>query len=143
MGFSPPSGGGGAVSSVFGRTGAVVATAGDYTAAMVTNAADKSSASTQAFTATVTSNGNFAGQRMISNFLSSASPLGATGAFLGRFDGGPNALPLNRTFNPGDWFIDYTTPGIWSTSNGGVAPTDWINLIHGIASKIFLSESLN
>jgi hypothetical protein len=33
-------GGGGAVTSVFGRTGAVVATAGDYTAAMVSNAAD-------------------------------------------------------------------------------------------------------
>jgi hypothetical protein len=33
-------GGTGGVSSVFGRTGAVVATAGDYTAAMVSNAAD-------------------------------------------------------------------------------------------------------
>ena len=33
---------GGAVSSVFGRTGAVVAVAGDYTAALVTNAVDQS-----------------------------------------------------------------------------------------------------
>ena len=33
-------GGGGAVSSVFGRTGAVVATSGDYTASQVTNAVD-------------------------------------------------------------------------------------------------------
>jgi hypothetical protein len=41
---------GGAVSSVFGRTGDVTANSGDYTAAQVTNAADKSSVSTQTFT---------------------------------------------------------------------------------------------
>lgn len=41
------------VTSVFTRTGAVVATTGDYTAAQVTNAADKSSASPQIFTGTV------------------------------------------------------------------------------------------
>ena len=35
----PPGGGGGAVSSVFGRTGAVVATSGDYTVSQVTGAA--------------------------------------------------------------------------------------------------------
>lgn len=37
------------VASVFGRVGAVVAQAGDYTAAQVTNAADKASASVQSF----------------------------------------------------------------------------------------------
>jgi hypothetical protein len=37
-GFVPPIRGGGAVDSVFGRTGVVVAVAGDYTAAQVTNA---------------------------------------------------------------------------------------------------------
>ncbi len=52
MGFpAPPSGGGGgAVSSVFTRAGNVVASVGDYTAAQVTNAADKASAAAQAFT---------------------------------------------------------------------------------------------
>lgn len=45
--------GGQTVTSVFGRTGAVVAAIGDYTAAQVTNAADKSSASTQTFTGIV------------------------------------------------------------------------------------------
>lgn len=45
------------VTSVFGRTGAVAATSGDYTAAQVTNAADKSSGSTQAFTAAITCGG--------------------------------------------------------------------------------------
>ncbi len=43
-------GGGSGVPSVFGRTGAIAATTGDYTAAQVTNAADKSSAAAQAFT---------------------------------------------------------------------------------------------
>lgn len=47
------------VTSVFGRTGAVTAATGDYTAAQITNAADKSSASTQAFSADVTSTGQF------------------------------------------------------------------------------------
>lgn len=41
------------VASVFGRTGAVVAASGDYTAAQVTNAADKSSVTIQSFTADV------------------------------------------------------------------------------------------
>jgi hypothetical protein len=48
---STPSGG---VPSVFGRTGAVTAASGDYNASQVTNAADKSSASAQAFAGAVT-----------------------------------------------------------------------------------------
>lgn len=47
------------VTSVFGRTGAVVATSGDYTAAQVTNAADKSSASAQVFTGNVVAGATF------------------------------------------------------------------------------------
>lgn len=42
----------GSVSSVFSRTGAIVATSGDYTAAQVTNAFDKSSSSNQLMTGT-------------------------------------------------------------------------------------------
>ena len=45
--YSPPSGGaggGGSVASVFGRTGTVAATTGDYTAAQVTNAVDSTNA---------------------------------------------------------------------------------------------------
>src|SRR5215831_12334720 len=53
-GSSWVSAGSGAVSSVFTRTGAVVAASGDYTAAQVTNAADKSSVTAQAFTAAIT-----------------------------------------------------------------------------------------
>lgn len=51
----------GSVSSVFTRTGAIVATSGDYTAAQVTNAFDKASASLQTgaggYVSTHTSNG--------------------------------------------------------------------------------------
>lgn len=46
-----------AVASVFTRTGAVVATAGDYTAALVTNAADKASGAQQTFVSAVGSGG--------------------------------------------------------------------------------------
>lgn len=46
------------VTSVFTRTGAVTAQSGDYTAAQVTNAADKSSGSTQFFTGAVFSGAN-------------------------------------------------------------------------------------
>lgn len=45
----------GSVTSVFGRSGVVVATSGDYTAAQVTNAADKSSSSAQTFSGGVVS----------------------------------------------------------------------------------------
>jgi hypothetical protein len=45
------------VTTVFGRAGAVVAASGDYTAAMVTNAADLSSAAAQVFTGLVQANG--------------------------------------------------------------------------------------
>ena len=46
------------VTSVFGRIGAVVANTGDYTAAQVTNAADKSSSSQQTFSAGIAGSGD-------------------------------------------------------------------------------------
>lgn len=48
----------GPVSSVFGRTGAVIAVTGDYTAAQVTNAADLSAAATQTFNGSLAINAN-------------------------------------------------------------------------------------
>lgn len=45
------------VNTFNGRSGTVVPTSGDYTAAQVTNAADKSSSSTQSFTGTIVSSG--------------------------------------------------------------------------------------
>ncbi len=59
------------VNSAFGRSGAVVATTGDYTAAQVTNAADKSSASAQNFLGIVGAN------------LGIATPVQSSGSFPG------------------------------------------------------------
>ncbi len=71
-------GGGGAVSSVFGRTGAVTAQAGDYTAAQVTNAA--STASTNTFTAGAKqifqASGATAGARIVAAALPSSPAAG-------------------------------------------------------------------
>ena len=103
--------GAGAVSSVFGRTGAIVPTIGDYTAAQVTNAADKASASAQAFTAVVSS----------SAFLAN----GGTGAASQMRIVGANATgaPASGTWQQGDLAVAYNghvfvctvagTPGTW------------------------------
>ena len=102
-----PGGGGasGAVSSVFTRTGAVVAASGDYTAAQVANAADKSSGSAQVFSAEVEG--------------PTLGTTGITGITGGRFLGVCAAGgPASGTFAAGDWCVDgngvgwvCTTPG--------------------------------
>ena len=114
-------GGGGAVTSVFTRNGAVVATSGDYTAAQVTNAADKSSGSTQTFTAALAApdvsvsglTGAVSATR-IAGATSSGAPV--TGAFLV----GDAVLSLAD----GKWYVCTVagSPGTWVTSPGG-APT--------------------
>jgi hypothetical protein len=99
-----PRSGSGAVSSVFTRTGAVVAAGGDYTAAQVTNAADKSSGSTQTFTAEVAA--------------PSLGAAGITGTVAGRFCGvvGGTTGPASGTFLAGDFVIDgYGTTWICTT----------------------------
>lgn len=115
--------GGGAVSSVFGRTGAVVATSGDYTAAQVTNAADKSSSSQQTFT----------GEIAAPDF----KPSGLTGATAAsRYVGATTSgAPASGTFAKGDWIIDQAgvrwtcttagSPGTWTQEpgTGGGSPT--------------------
>ena len=109
------------VSTVFGRTGAVVAQIGDYTAAQVTNAADKSSASTQTFT------GNLSAPAHIASGLTGAT---AASRYVGATASG---APASGTFVVGDFVIDQTakiwvcttagSPGTWTqitSSNGGV-----------------------
>jgi hypothetical protein len=59
-------GGGGGVTTVFTRTGAVVAATGDYTAAQVTNAADLSSANQQTFTGAIKTPAILIGTRLAS-----------------------------------------------------------------------------
>src|SRR5581483_8638296 len=100
------------VSTFNSRSGAVSPTTGDYTAAQVTNAADKSSSSTQAFTGKISSPA----------FI--ASMTGATAA--ARFVGGTaSGAPVTGTFAVGDFVIDQTgiiwictiagTPGTWTS----------------------------
>lgn len=98
-----------AVTSVFGRTGTVAAQSGDYTASQVTNAADKSSNSTQTFT------GNLIAPAIISSGLT-----GATAAT--RYVGGTvSGAPVSGTFTVGDFVVDqagtiwvYATGGTWT-----------------------------
>ncbi|HWZ65821.1 MAG TPA: hypothetical protein VNX65_03410 [Patescibacteria group bacterium] len=111
----------GGVTSFNTRTGTVVSAAGDYTAAQVTNAADKSSTSTQTFAGAV------AGPNLAVTGLT-----GATAA--SRYVGGTSSgSPTTGTFLAGDVVVDQTgtlwictaagTPGSWkqvSSSNGGV-----------------------
>jgi hypothetical protein len=104
----------GGVTSVFNRTGAVLAVAGDYTAAQVTNAADKSSVGTQSFAGSVSAPA-----------LSSTGLVGAASA--SRYVGATaSGAPTTGTFAIGDFVIDQTgkiwictvagTPGTWATS---------------------------
>ena len=62
------------VSTVYGRSGAVTAQSGDYTAGQVTNAADKGSSSTQSFAAPI----KVASATTL--FSGSGAPSGSTGS---------------------------------------------------------------
>jgi hypothetical protein len=107
----PPQGGGGAVTSVFTRVGAVVAQAGDYTAAQVTNAADKSSGSSQAFTGEVsTPDVNLTG---LTGSGSASRLVGATAS----------GAPGSGAHNVGDLVIDQTGH-VWICTVGGT-PGTW------------------
>jgi hypothetical protein len=111
----------GPVSSVFTRTGAVVATSGDYTAAQITNAADKSSGSQQAFT----------GEVAAPDF----SPSGLTGSVAAsRYVGATSSgAPASGAHNVGDWVVAQNghifvctvagTPGTWVDVSGAAVTT--------------------
>lgn len=107
--WAVPSGSGG-VASVFTRTGAVTAQGGDYTAAQVTNAADKSSASAQTFTS------NLSAPAYVAS--------GLTGATAGSRYVGATATgsPASGTFLTGDYVIDQTGQ-IWICTAGGTQGT--------------------
>jgi hypothetical protein len=100
------------VASVFTRTGAVVAAGGDYTAAQVTNAADKSNATTQTFTGNVSAPAHIA-----------AGLTGATAAsrYVGATTGG---APTTGTFALGDFVIDQQLGITWVCTAAG-SPGTW------------------
>lgn len=99
--FGPSFGGGGTggtVSSVFTRTGAVVAAIGDYTAAQVTNALDLSNTGTQ------TMQGNLAfpsGKSLNTGIIrdTSANAVLTTGVGRATFSNGYNCTPTTITFS--------------------------------------------
>ena len=118
-------GGGGAVSSVFGRTGAVVATSGDYTAALVTNAADKSSGSTQTFTGA-----------LASPDYAPSGLTGATGAT--RYVGGTaSGAPGSGTFAKGDYVV--TQDGHIFVCTVAGSPGTWVDIatVTGLVTSVF------
>lgn len=102
------------VSSVFTRTGAIVAASGDYNAAQVTNAADKSSASAQTFT------GNVAAPAFVASGLTGAA---AASRHVGATASG---APASGTFAVGDFVIDQTA-AIWVCNAAGT-PGTWVKL---------------
>lgn len=108
------------VSSVFTRTGAITAVSGDYTAAQVTNAADKSSASTQTFT------GNVSAPAIVASGLTGAT---ATSRYVGATISG---APTTGTFAVGDHAIDQTGY-IWICTGAGT-PGTWVSVLPSYSS---------
>lgn len=107
---------GGAVASVFGRTGAVVAASGDYTAAQVTNAADKSSASIQTFTGALATTA--VGVSGLTGAVNPTRLVGGTGATGGH--------PTTGTFAVGDVSTDILNGAVWLCTVAGT-PGTWVN----------------
>ena len=110
--WSQPSASNGGVTSFNTRSGAITPASGDYTAAEVTNAADKSSATTQTFT------GNLSAPAHIASGLTGAT---AASRYVGATTGG---APSSGTYAVGDYTVDQTgamwvctvagSPGTWT-----------------------------
>lgn len=111
----------GGVNSFNGRTGTIVPATGDYTAAEVTNAPDKSSSSTQTFT------GQLTAPTINANGLSGTQSFNG-GRYVGAINGGP---PTSGTFQQGDFCIDGSgsgvSPGFWVCTASG-SPGTWVGI---------------
>lgn len=103
------------VNSFNSRSGTVVPVSGDYTAAQVTNAADKSSSSTQAFTGAIST------PDLIVSGLTGAT---ANSRYVGATTSG---APTSGTFAVGDHVIDQTGV-VWICTVAGT-PGTWINTV--------------
>ena len=142
------SGGGGAVSSVFTRTGAVVATTGDYTVAQVTGAAPLASPT---FTGTVNISGIADGCALFVGgaFTSTGTGCGATGGMV--WPSG-NGIPVVSSTGP-SWGTTLGTSGTGSvaltaspTFTGspvvpGYVPTSTTVNSHALSSNVTVTAS--
>ena len=125
------------VTSFATRQGAVVATTGDYTAAQVTNAADKSAVGQQAFT----------GEVKAPDFL----PAGLTGAVAAsRYVGATaSGAPTSGTFATGDFVVDQLgtihvctsggTPGAWSSPPMGTLGYAQVTVNQNVTTQVDLT----
>jgi hypothetical protein len=123
----------GGVTSFNSRSGAVAPTSGDYTAAQVTNAADKSSASAQTFTS------NLSAPASTASGLTGAT---ASSRYVGATASGP---PTTGTFAVGDYVIDQSgviwvctaagTPGTWIVVGDGAGGSGYVSpVMHNFAA---------
>jgi hypothetical protein len=113
------------VTSVFTRTGAVAAATGDYTAAQVTNAADKSSGSQQAFTGEVSAPD-----------LTAAGLTGATSA--SRYVGATaSGAPVSGAFVIGDFIVARNGHVFVCTTAG--SPGTWTDVgsVSNLVTSVF------
>jgi hypothetical protein len=120
------------VTSFNTRSGAVVPASGDYTAAQVTNAADKSSGSNQTFAATVVTPNLSATTSVVTPEIAITGEPGAatTSAWVGGTAGG---APVTGTWTVGSFIVDVTgkifictvagTPGTWVDVSSTRAPS--------------------
>lgn len=121
--------GGAGVTTFNGRSGAVAPASGDYTAALVTGAADKGSGSTQSFAGTVSA--------------PAVSAAGLTGAVAAsRYVGATaSGAPVAGTFAIGDFAVDQAgriwvcttagTPGTWVAAVASVSAADGTIVVAG------------
>lgn len=118
---------GGGVTTFNTRSGAVVPASGDYTAAQVTNAADKSSASTQTFT------GNVQAPALIAAGLT-----GATSA--SRYVGATATVaPTTGTFAVGDFVISQNGK-LWVCTVAG-SPGTWVQNTVGSVTSVTAADT--
>lgn len=121
------------VGSVFGRQGVVTAQTGDYTAAQVTNAADKSSVSTQIFSGSLSTGPGstaFTGSQTTGVFISTGGQMTSFGAAAYTLlNSGLTTDTVNR-FN-----LNYAGQMLWGA--GGASAVD-VRLIRTAAGRMEL-----
>lgn len=130
-------GSGGSVSSVFTRTGAVVASSGDYTVAQVTGAAPLASPTLTGTPAAPTASAGTNTTQVATTAFVIAElglPIALTGATAATRDvgGTTSGAPSTGSFLKGDVVVDQTG-AIWICTTAG-SPGTWTSVTNGLAA---------